>query len=268
MFPFSFIGRGVSNTARTQAFLTATGITNTTIISALNAMDIALITAGLLPSGTGAGKIKALYPFVGGTASTHKFNFVNPLDTDAGFRIAWFGSVTHNANGITGSGNGYGNTFINPSLNLLLNSAGVSYLCSDTGIDGGVMFGVQDASTADRLFHFPAFNGSNTTQSHVNAAASQGTPTLRQGFHTIQRTSATNQNTYRNGILNADVSTNSGNRANRDIFILAYNLAGTPSTYNSSNVRFFAFHESLSNVEALSFYNANVSFQTILGRNV
>jgi hypothetical protein len=262
-------GGGPSNTPRTSAFLTATGITDATIISALNAMDTSLISAGLLPAGTGAGKIFALYPFVGGTAGTHKFNFVNPLDTDAAFRIVWFGGVTHNANGVTGNGaNAYGNTFINPSLNLLLNSTGASYLCSNTGIDGNAMFGVQDASTFDRYFHFPAFNAGNSTQSHVNAPASQNTPSLRQGFHTIQRTSSTNQNTYRNGVLNANVTINSNTRANRNIFILCYNNAGTPATLNSSNVRFFAFHESLNTTEALSFYNANVLFQTLLGRNV
>jgi hypothetical protein len=74
--PFIRVSRGGENTARTQEFLTATGITDATIISALNAMDNSLISAGLLPSGTGAGKIKVLYPFVGGTAATHKFNFV------------------------------------------------------------------------------------------------------------------------------------------------------------------------------------------------
>jgi hypothetical protein len=108
-----------ANTARTTAFLTATGITDQTIIDALNAMDNSLISAGLLPSGTGAGKIKALYPFVGATAGTHKFNFVDPRDLDAAFRLTFNGGWTHNSNGVLPNGtNAYGDTFFNTLSNL------------------------------------------------------------------------------------------------------------------------------------------------------
>ena len=271
IFPFSFMGGvGVlANTPRTQAFLDATGITDETITIALNEMDNSLINEGLLPAGTGAGTIKSLYPFVGGTAGTHKFNFVDPRDLDSAFRIVWFGGITHNSNGVTGGGaNGYGNTFIKPNPDLLLNNVGVSYLCSNSGIDGNAMFGVQDVSNLDRLFHFPAFTGANTTQTHINSNAQAGTATLRQGFHTLQRTTATNQNNYRNGVLGANVTTVSALLAARDIYFLAYNNAGTPSTFNSSNVRYLAFHESLNATQALNFYTIQNTFQTSLGRAV
>jgi hypothetical protein len=121
-------GGAPANTARTTAFLTATGITDPQIINALNTMDLSLISAGLLPAGTGAGKIKALYPIVGGTAATHKFNFVNPLDTNAAFRLVFFGGWTHSANGALPNGtNAYADTFINPSLFLSQNDTHISY---------------------------------------------------------------------------------------------------------------------------------------------
>ncbi len=57
--------------------------------------------------------MRALYPFVGGTASTHKFNLKNPLDTNAAYRLTFFGGVTHSSNGIIGNGtNGYADTFL------------------------------------------------------------------------------------------------------------------------------------------------------------
>jgi hypothetical protein len=125
--PFLRRSGGQANTARTQAFLSATGITDATIISALNAMDTSLISAGLLPAGTGAGKIKALYPIVGGTAATHKFNFVNPLDTNAAFRLTFNGGWTHSANGIEPNGtNAYANTYISPD-SFDLDSIGAGY---------------------------------------------------------------------------------------------------------------------------------------------
>jgi hypothetical protein len=269
LYPFGFLGGDVANTARTQAFLTATGITDATIISALNAMDTSLISAGLLPSGTGAGIIKVLYPFVGGTASLHKWNFVNPQDTDSAKRIVWFGGMTHNSNGITGNGsNAYGNMFITPDPDFNINDVGMSYLCSNSGIDGNTIFGVQSASNDTRFFHFPAYDGANTTQTNINSGAAQLTAAARQGFHSIQRTSGTNQNTYRNGVLNADVFSISQIRSTLNMFLLATNINGTPTYIDASNIRFFAAHTALNATQALNLYNANVSFQTILGRNV
>jgi hypothetical protein len=50
---------------------------------------------------------KFLYPFVGGSAVTNSFNLADP---SVG-RITWSGTVTHNANGITGDGtSGHGDT--------------------------------------------------------------------------------------------------------------------------------------------------------------
>lgn len=53
----------------------------------------------------------AFYPFVGGTADSHKFNAKDPRDLDEAFRITWFGGLSHGINGVQGNGvNGYGNT--------------------------------------------------------------------------------------------------------------------------------------------------------------
>ena len=76
-------------TARTSAFAAATGITDTTILNALNTFDTGLISNGLDT------KMKALYPFVGGTANTHKFNFMDARDTDAAFRLQFNGGYIH-----------------------------------------------------------------------------------------------------------------------------------------------------------------------------
>ena len=65
-----------SYTARTTAFATATGITDATILGALNTFDLGLISNSLDT------KMKAVYPFLGGTASTHKYNFMNAVDNN------------------------------------------------------------------------------------------------------------------------------------------------------------------------------------------
>lgn len=94
----NFFGSKSSYTARTLAFLAATGITDTTIANALNTMDLALIANGLDV------KMKAIYPFVGGTATTHKFNFMNPADTDAAYRLVFAGGLTHSSTGVLPNG--------------------------------------------------------------------------------------------------------------------------------------------------------------------
>lgn len=137
-----------SYTARTQAFLTATGITDGTIASALDTMDLALISAGLLPSGTGAGKLVAIYPMAGGTATTHKFNFVNPADTNAAYRLGFSGGWTHNSSGATPNGtNCYADTFLNDStLTYNDNSAGY-YSLNNSGSGSRAVIGCNwDAS--------------------------------------------------------------------------------------------------------------------------
>jgi hypothetical protein len=64
-----------------QAFITATAITDTTQQNAIDALVIGLKTDLLWT------KMLAVYPFVGGTATTCKYNLKNPLDTDAAFRL-------------------------------------------------------------------------------------------------------------------------------------------------------------------------------------
>ena len=58
------------------------------------------------------------YPLVGGTATAHKWNLKNPLDTNAAYRVTWGSVMTHNSLGIIGTSNNansYGDTHYNPS---------------------------------------------------------------------------------------------------------------------------------------------------------
>ncbi len=67
--------------ADAQAFITATAITDLTQQTAINTLVTQLKTYGIWT------KMKALYPFVGGTATAHKFNLKDPRDLDAAFRL-------------------------------------------------------------------------------------------------------------------------------------------------------------------------------------
>jgi hypothetical protein len=87
-------------------FLSAASISNSTQRLAINYLTFSLKLNGLWD------KLNAIYPFVGGTATTHKFNLKNPLDTNAAFRLSFVGGWTHSASGVLPNGtNAYANTF-------------------------------------------------------------------------------------------------------------------------------------------------------------
>jgi hypothetical protein len=103
-----------------QAFITASGITSSIEQNTLNTFVIGLKGAGLWSL------IYFMHVYLGSTASTHKYNLVNPLDTDAAFRLQFNGGWTHSSTGATPNGvNAWADTFFDPSVNL-----NTSDLCS------------------------------------------------------------------------------------------------------------------------------------------
>jgi hypothetical protein len=104
-----------------QAFLTAAGITDATITSAINNLTLNYKSAGLWTLN------KAIYPFVGGTSSTHKWNLKDPRDLNAAYRLLFNGGWTHSSTGALPNGtNGWANTYLVAQGTLGLNSTHVS----------------------------------------------------------------------------------------------------------------------------------------------
>jgi hypothetical protein len=113
------------------AFVAASGVTDNTQKSAVNTLVTSLKGYSIWT------KLNAIYPFVGGTASTHKWNLKDPRDLDAAYRLSFSGGWTHNGNGITGNGtDAYGETYYNAQP---INTLGVYTRTSGTA--GGVLFG-------------------------------------------------------------------------------------------------------------------------------
>ena len=103
--PYVDSGLDVSATA----FSNASGITDATQKSAINTLVKDLKRFGLWS------KIKAFYPFVGGTAESHKWNLIDPRDLDAAYRLTFSGGWTHNTSGIKGNNT---NTIADTKLSL------------------------------------------------------------------------------------------------------------------------------------------------------
>ena len=123
---------GLRQDADVTAFLSATAITDTTITSALDTLVVDLKAYGLWD------KMKAIYPFVGGTAATHSYNLKNT----AAHQITWFGGLTHDSNGVTPNGtNGYGNLNFNPRTHLGTQSSMGTYIRVNNTSSGKVDYG-------------------------------------------------------------------------------------------------------------------------------
>ena len=113
-------GSGLSD-ADATLFITNAGITADEQKSAITNLVIQLKDSALWT------KFKAIYPMIGGTATTTKFNLLDPRDSDSAFRITWHGTPNFKNTGVTClTVTDWGDTHLNDSL-LAYNNSSMSY---------------------------------------------------------------------------------------------------------------------------------------------
>jgi hypothetical protein len=243
-----------------QAFITAAAITDPTQQAAINTLVVDLKGYSIWT------KMKALYPMVGGTATTHKFNLKNPLDTNAAFRVFFGGGATHSSNGVQFNGlNSYGDTFIIPNNNLSLNSVHLSYY-SRTNITGGglqVEMGVNEVSKTCFLIYGTTFKALNRQEA---MAGSTFTPT--NGFLIGSRNTSTTEKYYHKGSLINTLTVNSNSLSTLKIFLGAASVSNLVTYPSAKQCAFASIGDGLTDTEAANFYTAVQAFQTTLGRQV
>ena len=250
-----------------QAFLTAASITDPTITSAIDTLVVQLKADGIWI------KMKALYPFVGGTASTHKFNLKNPLDTDAAFRLVFNGGWTHSSTGATPNGtNAYADTKFNlTKFTAFTNASTGVYLrtnISQTSVDFGqgyAAFGIRG------VLIYPRYSSNSFGGCCIGNTFSAGTNTDSRGFYAVTRTGTT-QNVRKRGTSTIDLTTTNTTDSvlsNLNIYLSASNELGSSVTLYSSREQAFAFiGDYLTSAEIDNFYTAVQAFQTTLSRQV
>jgi hypothetical protein len=247
-----------------QAFITAAAITDNTQKNAINTLVLDLKSYSIWT------KMKAIYPVVGGTASTHKFNLKDPRDLDVAFRLTFFGGVTHSNNGIQGNGtNGYGDTFFNPTTQgINIDNFGLTVVSrtdqarseSDIGSRDSNFVGVSQMLIRSAL---------NVSQHQINSTAT-GTITevgitTSLGFFSQNRTNGTQLKINRNGVV-ATFAQNSSTVTDRKIAIMALLTNATYGSFSSKQYSSMAIHEGLSDVEVENFRTAITNFNTSLSR--
>ncbi len=218
-------------------------------------------------------KMKAIYPMVGGTATTHKFNLKNPLDTNAAFRLQFFGGGTHSANGYQPNGvDAYADTFLIPSTTLSLTNTHACFYSRTNNTSNIYMdLGTNDNSSSTfRSIYISPFI-SNLFYGVANSATTTSVAnTNTTGFYLVNRTSSTTQSIQKNSTITSASSNSQGLSVN-SINIGRWNNPGPPlgsQYYSPRECAFASIGDGLSNAEGLSFYNAIQTFQTTLGRQV
>ena len=257
------LGRQVDTDA--SVFITAAGITDTTQKSAINTLVTNLKTYGLWD------KMKAIYPMVGGTATTHKFNLKNPADSNAAFRLGFYGGITHNSNGVSfGGANGGAFTYFNPFTNQAKNDLHLSVyartrptrLVNANDINpntGYVAAGWTTLRATSNSSGYDLFGTSDT------AAGVASLTTTAVGFSLGSRTSSTAIKIYKNA------TSASGTGASHTADFLNTELTlngGNYSYYSAANYAFVSIGNGLTDAEAANFYTVVQAFQTTLGRQV
>ena len=257
--PYSFLDTDA------QAFITAAGITDNTQIYAVNNLTINLKGYGIWT------KMKAIYPFCGGSASSHKFNLRNPVDTDAAFRLVFEGGWTHSSTGALPNGtNAYADTKLNNLSNFTQNSTHFSYYSRTNSNGTEVEVGARVIPGSIHEGGLLEIRTSGITYLGVNQALgySQFADTDSRAFYMANRTASNVYNGWRNSVKSVTGTTVSSTPVNLNTYIGSLNQNGSPLFYTTKECAFASIGDGLTDTEAANLYTAVQAYQTTLGRQV
>jgi hypothetical protein len=254
---------GITTDTNAQAFITAAGITNSTQQGAIDVLVKGLKTDLLWT------KMLAIYPFVGGTATTCKFNLKNPVDTDLGHRLNFVGGWTFSNNGVQGNGTtAYANTFLAPSTHWTLGNSSISHYSRTNSVDTGTPYGTKTGAANSQL-NLSFGVGMSNIFHNTNSAFTLSPVPLTTATNLIH--SRTNS-TQTIGALNGTAATYTnaeGQLSNHPIFLGARNNNNvTIDLYYSRQMAFAHIGMGLTQAECILLYNRIQTFQTTLGRQV
>lgn len=247
-------GGGFCGDADADAFIDATGITDTDQKNAICTLVSDLKNNSLYA------KMFAVYPIIGGTADTHKYNLIDPQDTDAAFRITWIGSVIHLATGYdTNSATGKGDSQFTPSTDGMTSTNGgmtaAVYLTNSAQYMMGIKFGGQEISLLSRN----TLAGGRAYSSSF-CGANPGDGLSGKGVVSVCRI-GTSLESYKNGVT-MNTITGGGTPPAQNISLGNANNVGG----DDAILCFHAIHEGLDDTETANLHTIIDTFSASLSR--
>jgi hypothetical protein len=234
-------------------------------INAVNNMVMALVANGLWT------KIQAIYPFIGNTAASQKFNLKDPRDTNAAFRLSFLGGGwTHATTGAKPNGtSSYADTFYTPSTSSSQNNHHLSYYSRTNVAESKVEMGSQQIVDRRSFIQivvsgvtYLQCNGTHDTFINFNDANSLG-------FYAVNRTASALLNGWKNGVKQVESTIRpSGTPNARNYFLGALNNNNTAQFFSTKECALASIGQGFTDIEAKSYYQIVQAFQTKLGRQV
>jgi len=247
----------------TADFITATGITDGTIIAALSNLEIELTNAGLIVYG-GTSVIKALYPMVGGSAGTHKYNFIDARDLDAAFRLTFYGGWTHASTGAQPNGtNGYADTYLSPFVELSANDTHISLYSRTSAAAATVEMGNSDGGDVNTMA-IACRIGNAAYFSQGGGGGVSASNTDGSGYYIANANSA-NTDGYRNGSSLVSAS-ETHILQNSPIYIGAVRRGFSSAYYSAREFGPITIGKGLTSGQVTALNTAIINFQTALSR--
>jgi hypothetical protein len=250
-----------------QSFIYAANIQDTTQGNAINTLVTSLKSYGIWT------KMKAIYPFVGGTAASHKFNLKDPRDLDAAFRLTFTAGWVHSSTGAKPNGaSDYANTKFIPLNNLSITNGHISIYSRTTNtssdIYGSSGVFINNDSTFAIIIRRGLDNAAGLSMYSDNYGLTV-TNTNGQGFYLGNRETISKLSLYKNNNL---IGTNLNTQINATLpsINVPFGAIYTPTRYYYDNkeIAFGSIGDGLTDTEASNFYTAVQAYQTTLGRQV
>ena len=253
---------GLTTDSDAQAFITAAAITDATQQSAIDTLVKGLKTDGIWT------KMKAIYPFVGGTASTHKWNLKDPRDLDAAFRLVFNGGWTHSSTGATPNGtNGYADTKLVPSSVITsIDNSHISFY-SRTNSDSSCDIGVANSIGTVAFQVWPKQSGFRYSRVFSGVLA-EATTESTSAYYLNSRLNSVSLKAYRNGTMLSNPNITSISNISNAIVLSARNDGGTIGNYSNRQTAFSTIGDGLTDTEAANLYTRVQAFQTSLNRQI
>jgi hypothetical protein len=253
------------------AFLAATGITDPTIETAINDLVIDMKDAGIWT------KMHVVYPFVGASSTTFKYNLMNPVDSDAAFRGTFNGPFSFTSSGLVGTGTNYVDThFQLADLTTSPFFSVGSYVLDNVDPSAiGQMIPYTSEYPWDGPGDYPTYScfinlGLETGLGLVDPGAepyrSTWTPPANTyGLNAWSNISYTSHRVYLNDTL---ISNNTNNTTSANVTAVTFAVARRSGYDTKQTVAFSYIGDALTEAEYFDYVDIIQAFQTTLGREV
>lgn len=243
-------------------FMRMSGITGTDA-TAINTLVLDLKRANLWTA------LTAIYPFVGSTSSTQKWNLRYPIDSNDYLRLTFSGGWSHSANGALANGtNAFANTNLGTQSCSTVNWACSVYIRNNyTPAAAAVDIGAYDENANYGTF-IAAQLSIGTARARAWQTAMDFSTTDERGMWLVT-SNGTTGSFYLNGNLVASSAQSGSLPNNPTISIGALNrVSGGNAYYSAAEYAFATLGPALTAQQTANLYNIVQKYQTNLGRQV